>query len=82
MLLFFDAILLRIYVCHIQDLRNYPVALQTHSGYNESVSQRSFPRLLVSFIDKKDMKVQRAGKRHLCTKHQHNHKRRAYHGGY
>ncbi len=27
----------------IQDLRIYLVALQTHSGYNESVNQRSFP---------------------------------------
>ncbi len=35
---FFDAILLRIYVCHIQYLRIYPDALQTNSGYNESVS--------------------------------------------
>jgi hypothetical protein len=29
---FFDAILLKIYVCHIQDLRIFPDALQTHSG--------------------------------------------------
>jgi len=35
---FFDAILLRIYVCHIQNLRIYPDALQTHSGYNERVN--------------------------------------------
>jgi len=35
---FFDAILLSIYVCHIQNLRIYPDALQTHSGYNESVN--------------------------------------------
>jgi hypothetical protein len=27
----------------IQDLRIYLVALQTHSDYNESVNQRSFP---------------------------------------
>ena len=32
---FFDAILLRIYVCYIQDLCIYPDALQTHSGYRE-----------------------------------------------
>jgi hypothetical protein len=29
---FFDAILLRIYVCHIQGIRIYHDALQTHSG--------------------------------------------------
>jgi hypothetical protein len=46
-------------VCHIQDLRISPDALQTHSGYNESVNREAFPLLFVSLIDIKEMKVQR-----------------------
>jgi hypothetical protein len=53
------AILLKIFVCHIQDLRVYPDALQTHCGYNESVSKRSFPTAFgFLYRQKKDMMVQ------------------------